>query len=119
MSKKNCDPKGRFRARTIAFRISEEENEILNRKVKLSGKTKQDYIISCVTNKDIVVQGNPYVIRSLHDELVYFIERFEFDFSSDDKEMLEFLVKMICANAEEKKTRIKAIDRSHANESNQ
>ena len=31
--------------------MSEEENELLNRKVALSGKTKQDYIIGSILEK--------------------------------------------------------------------
>ena len=44
MSAKNLDGKGRFRSKTIAFRVSPEENEQLNIAVALSGLTKQDYI---------------------------------------------------------------------------
>lgn len=46
MSEKNRDDKNRWRNVTIAFRMSPEENEELNNRVKLSGfRTKQDYII--------------------------------------------------------------------------
>ena len=46
MSEKNRDDKNRWRNVTIAFRMSLEENEELNNRVKLSGfRTKQDYII--------------------------------------------------------------------------
>ena len=38
MSRKNYDNKGRLRNKVVAFRMSEEENELLNRKVFLSGK---------------------------------------------------------------------------------
>lgn len=49
----------------MSFRMSPEEAEMLNRKIALSGKTKQDYIIGCILEKEIKVQGNPYVFRSL------------------------------------------------------
>ena len=64
MSRKNYDNKGRLRNKVVAFRMSEEENELLNRKVALSGKTKQDYIIGSNLDKDLEVPGNPYVYRS-------------------------------------------------------
>ena len=49
MSEKNRDDKNRWRNVTIAFRMSPEENEELNNRVKLSGfRTKQDYILSRV-----------------------------------------------------------------------
>ncbi len=50
MSEKNRDDKNRWRNVTIAFRMSPEENEELNNRVKLSGfRTKQDYIMSSET----------------------------------------------------------------------
>lgn len=49
MSEKNRDDKNRWRNVTIAFRVSPEENEELNNRVRLSGFcTKQDYIIQSV-----------------------------------------------------------------------
>ena len=46
MSEKSLDRKGRWRSKTVAFRLSPEENETLNNMVKLSGLTKQDYIMN-------------------------------------------------------------------------
>lgn len=45
MSAKNRDRCNRWRSKTVSFRVSLEENEQLNTFVKLSGMTKQDYII--------------------------------------------------------------------------
>ena len=73
MIRKNYDNKRRLRNKVVAFRMSEEENELLNRKVALSGKTKQDYIIGSILEKEITVQGNPYVFRSLKDELCKYL----------------------------------------------
>lgn len=69
MSAKVYDGKGRFRGKIISFRCSEEENALLNAAVKLSGLTKQDYIIGKVTNREIVVQPNPRVYKALKDKL--------------------------------------------------
>ena len=69
MSAKVYDSKGRFRGKIVSFRCSEEENELLNAAVKLSGLTKQDYIINKVTNREIVVQPNPRVYKALKDTL--------------------------------------------------
>ena len=44
MSEKLLDYKGRWRHRTVAFRVSEEEAQLIDREVALSGLTKQDYI---------------------------------------------------------------------------
>lgn len=69
MSAKVYDGKGRFRGKIVSFRCSEEENELLNAAVKLSGLTKQDYIINKVTNREVVVQPNPRVYKALKDTL--------------------------------------------------
>ena len=57
MSEKSLDKKGRWRCVTVGFRMSPEESAMLNTKVYLSGLTKQDYIISCILEKEIVVRG--------------------------------------------------------------
>ena len=69
MSAKNLDSKGRFRARTIGFRVSPEEDQLINSAVALSGLTKQDYITRRLTNRDVVVQGNPRVYKALRNQL--------------------------------------------------
>ena len=69
MSAKKLDSKGRFRSKTISFRISPEETEQLDVKVKLSGMTKQDYLINRVLQKEIVVQPNPRVYKALKNQL--------------------------------------------------
>ena len=45
MTRKRLDLRGRWRNKTIAFRISPEENKLLERYVHLSGLTKQDYAL--------------------------------------------------------------------------
>ena len=63
MSAKNLDNHNRWRSKTIAFRVSPEENEQIEIAVRLSGLTKQDYITRRLLNRDIVVQGNPGFTR--------------------------------------------------------
>lgn len=65
----NLDAKGRRRNRTVAFRVSEEEGELLNRLVSVSGMTKQDYIIDRLSNRDVVVYGNPKVYKALRTQM--------------------------------------------------
>lgn len=69
MSQKNRDEHNRWRNKTIAFRVSPEENEQLEAFVKLSGLTKQDYLTRRMLLKDIVVQGNPRVFKALRNQL--------------------------------------------------
>mgnify|MGYP003415642882 CR=1 FL=1 len=68
MSAKNLDKHNRWRNKTVAFRVSPEEDEQLEIFVKLSGLTKQDYITRRLLEKDVVVQGNPRVYKALRDQ---------------------------------------------------
>lgn len=63
------DRKGRWRNKVVAFRVSPEEDELLETKVRLSGLTKQDYIISRLLEKEITVVGNPRVYKALRKQM--------------------------------------------------
>ena len=69
MSLKNRDEHNRWRNKTVAFRISPEEDDLLEKLVRLSGLTKQDYITRRLLCKDVVVQGNPRIYKALRDQL--------------------------------------------------
>lgn len=69
MSLKNRDNKNRWRNKTVAFRVSPEEDEQIKIAVQLSGLTKQDYITRRLLCRDVVVQGNPRVYKALRDQL--------------------------------------------------
>lgn len=91
MSAKNLDRKNRWRSKTVAFRVSPEEDEQLETAVRLSGLTKQDYITRRLLERDVVVQGNPRVYKALRNELAAVLEelrRIEAGSGIDD-ELLE------------------------------
>ena len=69
MSLKNRDEHNRWRNKTVAFRVSPEEDNQIETYVRLSGLTKQEYITRRLTHKDIVVQGNPRVFKALRNQL--------------------------------------------------
>ena len=69
MSAKNRDNKNRWRNITVGFRVSPEENELINKAVALSGLPKQEYCYRRCLNQDVVVQGNPRVYQALKLEL--------------------------------------------------
>ena len=69
MSAKNRDNHNRWRNKTVAFRVSPEEDEQIEVAVRLSGLTKQDYITRRLLDKEVVVQGNPRVYKALRDQL--------------------------------------------------
>ena len=58
----------------MAFRVSPEEDAQIEIAVKLSGLTKQDYIIKRLLCRDVVVQGNPRVYKALRDQLAVVLD---------------------------------------------
>ena len=94
MSDRALDHHGRWRSLTIAFRISPEENEGLNARVRLSGMTKQDYVISRCLDRDIVVMGNPRVHKALQDtmaEILRKLDNLPEDKKLNDPELLDII----------------------------
>ena len=69
MSLKNRDEHNRWRNMTVGFRVSTEENELLNKAVALSGLPKQEYCYRKCMNRDVIVQGNPRVFKALRNQL--------------------------------------------------
>ncbi len=98
MSAKNVDSHNRWRNKTVAFRVSPEEDSQIETAVQLTGLTKQDYIIRRLLNRDVVVQGNPRVYKALRDQLASVLDelrRIEAGSSVDD-ELLD-TINMIAA----------------------
>ena len=69
MMKKSVDAKGRTRNKNIGFRVSEEEAQQINELVTLSGLKKQEYIMSRLLEREIVVSPNPRVYMALRGKL--------------------------------------------------
>ena len=90
MSAKNLDNHNRWRNKTVAFRVSPEEDAQIEIAVKITGLTKQDYIIRRLLCKDVVVQGNPRVFKALRNQFADVLEqlqRIEAGASVDDELM--------------------------------
>ena len=66
---KTLDNKGRWRNVIISFRMSPQERDDLNARVKLSGLTKQDYIIKRLSERDVIVQPNTRVYKALRNQM--------------------------------------------------
>ena len=77
MSLKNLDLKGRWRTKTVAFRVSPEEDEQIETAVRLSGLTKQDYIIRRLQEREVVVVGNPRVYKALRNQLAAVLDELQ------------------------------------------
>ena len=66
---RTLDAKGRWRNRTVGFRVSEEEAKMIDRMVALSGLTKQEYILRKLMDWEVTVQGNPRVYKALKNQM--------------------------------------------------
>lgn len=112
MSKKNNDFQGRFRNIVIGFRVSPEEKDVIDRLVVLSGLTRQDYLTRCTSNVNVVIEGNPYVYRSLQNELNTFIKLFKQietleEIELDDLTILKHVLEIVIAMHNKKIAQIK------------
>ena len=98
MAAKNLNNHNRWRSKTIAFRVSPEENEQIEIAVRLSGLTKQDYITRRLLDRAVVVQGNPRVYKALRDQLAAVLDelRRAEDGAGVDDELLD-TIQMIAA----------------------
>ena len=65
MRAKAPDGAGRVRPVTIGFRVTREQNAEIDNLVAISGMTKQDYIVSSLTERNIVVTPNARVQQAL------------------------------------------------------
>ena len=74
MSAKNLDSHNCWRNKTVAFRVSPEEDTQIEIAVKLSGLTKQDYITKRLLCRDVVVQGNPRVYKALRNQFAIVLD---------------------------------------------
>lgn len=91
MSSKNVDGKNRWRNETIAFRVTHQEKEKVDRIAKLCGyQTKQEFILDAILSQQIKAVGNPLMLVSFRRELrhiIGYLERSEKD-DETEEEML-------------------------------
>lgn len=90
---KKLDRKNRWRNKLVSFRMSPEEAEQLNYFARLSGLTKQEYLINRALQKDVIVNGNPRVykvLRNLFRENLEELKRLE-KTSDKNSELLELI----------------------------
>lgn len=90
MSEKNMDTKNRWRTVTVAFRMSPEENQELETRVKLMGfRTRQEYIIQSLLNQKVMATGNPLMLVQFRKQLQHIdAELSRIDKSSEVEEEL-------------------------------
>ena len=108
MSHKNLDKQGRWRNKTIAFRLSDEENLLLEKMVKVTGLTKQDYIIHKLLDREVIVQGNPRVYKALKGQFIEILEQLKQiensqEVNKDLLDLIYFISKIVAGLKEEEK----------------
>ena len=108
MSHKNLDKQGRWRNKTIAFRLFDEENLLLEKMVKVTGLTKQDYIIHKLLDREVIVQGNPRVYKALKGQFIEILEQLKQiensqEVNKDLLDLIYFISKIVAGLKEEAK----------------
>ena len=84
---RKLDAKGRWRNKTTSFMMSPEEREDLDIRVKLSGLTKQEYMVRRLLQRDVIVQPSSRIFKALRDqmtEILNELRRIENDANIDD-----------------------------------
>ncbi|MBC1795458.1 mobilization protein [Listeria booriae] len=90
MSVKALDRQGRWRNKIVGFRVSPEENEHLNKLVKLSGLNKQEYLIHRILMEEVTVNYSPRVVKAFRNQINEFSELLR-DAQPVDKETAELM----------------------------
>lgn len=76
MSAKNTDKRGRLRSKTVAFRMSPEEADLLQRMADASGMTKQDYLIKRALCREVTVIPNKRMQRYMEEGMLFVYKEF-------------------------------------------
>ena len=71
---KKIDAKGRWRNKTTSFMMSPEEREDLDTRVRLSGLTKQEYMVRRLLERDVAVQPSSRIFKALRDQMTEILE---------------------------------------------
>ena len=72
MSAKNRDNKNRWRNITVGFRVSPEENELINKAVALSGLPKQEYCYRRCSIHQLYNRRSDFVMKCFFATEIFF-----------------------------------------------
>lgn len=67
--KNRLKDKNRKRKYTVAFRVTEVERDLIDERVKLSGRLKQEYLLEASLNHDVTFVGDRQVFNTMKDNL--------------------------------------------------
>ncbi len=77
MSEKGKDSQGRWRCKIIAFRVSPEEDELIETVIKMLGVTKQEYLTSNMMKHVLKITPSPRMFKGLRDTLKKIVEELQ------------------------------------------
>jgi hypothetical protein len=93
---RKLDAKGRWSNRTVGFRVSDEEWKLITEIIQLSGLPKQEYIMKKLTDREIIVKGNPKVYIALKNQMEKIMEELQrLEKISDENEELLITIQQI------------------------
>jgi hypothetical protein len=93
---RKLDAKGRWRNRTVGFRVSDEEWKLITEIIQLSGLPKQEYIMKKLTDREIIVKGNPKVYIALKNQMENILEELRrLEKVSDENEELLITIQQV------------------------
>ena len=106
---KTLDNKGRWRNVIISFRMSPQERDDLNVRVRLSGLTKQDYIFKRLSERDVIVQPNTRVYKALRNQMAEILTELKrikngADIDSDLLDIIQIMTQTCNGLAEKEKS---------------
>lgn len=93
MSAKARDRHGKWRSKTVSFNASPEEQAQISAFAALAGMTKQDYCLSRLLQRDVVVSVNPRVHKALKNQMEQLI--FEFRRITDISELSPYTLEVL------------------------
>lgn len=96
MSKEIKKQVKRKRNKIISFRATEEEARLLDKKVEISGLTKQDYIISSLTSPPVSIKAD-YRLEDKFALEIFRLAKLVKKYGrleEDDQEILRFLIEI-------------------------
>lgn len=85
--------KNRYRNKTVCFRVSPDENRIIESRIKISGLPKAEYIIQALLKNGVKIAVGKYQSDRLSLELRRLRESYECLINSKDYKQIEELVK--------------------------
>lgn len=77
MSEKRRDSQGRWRSKMIAFRVSPEEDALIETVIRMLGVTKQEYLTSNMLKHALKITPSPRMFKGLKDSIKTLIKELQ------------------------------------------